>query len=356
MDPKEELTKFKAKLEPQLEAYLKNKRRKYADISRFTRNFFENIAEFTLRGGKRLRPALLYHSYKLFGGTKEKEIIRLSIFVELIQSYLLIHDDIFDRAGTRRKGPSFHKIYEKFSVENGWGDASHFGTSLGILGGDVAAQLANDIITNADFLEGRKNKVLGLVNELTTHVLIGQIEDFILAFKSEYRERDIMKIHHYKTANYTFDMPMRSGAILAGVKSSGTDMDALREYSKYAGVAFQIRDDILGIFGDEDKTGKPSISDIKEGKKTLLVLKAEQNASRRQLSVLKNLLGKKNLIDKEANEFRKVIIDTSSLEYSKTKCREYVNKAKKSLEKIKHRNDSWAFLYALADYLVVRDL
>lgn len=356
MDPREELTKFRVKFEPLLESYLKNKRREYAKVSSFTRNFFSDIAEFTLRGGKRLRPALLFHGYRLFGGNRDDEIIKLSIFIELIQSYLLIHDDIFDRSATRRKGPAFHKIYEKFSIENGWGDSAHFGTALGILAGDVAAQLANDVIVNSSFLESRKNKVIEIVNELTTNVLIGQIEDFILPFKNDYRERDIMKIHHYKTATYTFDMPLRSGSILAGVNDKDKNMDALRKYAKYAGIAFQIRDDILGIFGEEDKTGKPSNSDIKEGKKTLLVFKAEQNASRRQLSTIKDLLGKKNLIEKEANIFREIIVDTGSLEYSKIKCKQYVDKAKRSLEEIKQRNNSWDFLSGLADYLVMREV
>lgn len=356
MNPKEELEKFKNEFDLELENYLHSKESNYKEVSPFVFQIFKNITEFTLRGGKRLRPALLFHAYSLFGGNNKKEIIKLSVFVELIQSYLLIHDDIFDHADTRRGGATLHKIYEKLSIERGWGDASHFGITLGILAGDIASQLANDLITNSDFIDGRKNKVLSIVSTLTTDVLIGQIEDFILSFKTDYKEQDIEKIHSLKTVAYTFDMPLLAGAVLAGKNENDSDTIALKEYAKFAGAAFQIRDDILGIFGDEEKTGKPSLSDIKEGKKTLLTLKAEENANKKQLSVIKNLLGKKNLIEKEAKAFREIIIETGALDYSKSKCQRYVDSAKNELGKIKIINNNKDFLISLADYLVIRDI
>lgn len=356
MDPKSKLEHFKVGFDIELQKYLLSKEEEYKEISPFIYDFFKNISEFTLRGGKRLRPALLNCAYLLFGGDKKDEITKLSVFVELIQSYLLIHDDIFDNSDTRRKGPTFHKIYENYSINNGWQDSSHFGISLGVLGGDVALQLVNDIITKSDFLDGRKNRVLGLVTKLTTDVLIGQIQDFILPFKEMYSEADIAQIHFYKTATYTFYMPLLSGAYLAGMEDNDENIVYLKEYAKFAGMAFQVRDDILGVFGDEEKTGKPSVSDIKEGKKTLLILKAEENANESDLSTIKSLLGKKSLTDEEAEEFRNIIIRTGSLDYSKAKSEEYVTHAKNLLEKIKIRNEQWEFLNELANYLILRDI
>lgn len=356
MNPKDELERFKGIFDEELKTYLRSKEKEYRDISPFVYELFKNISEFTLRGGKRLRPALVYHGYRLFGDDKEKELVELSMFVELVQTYLLIHDDIFDRASIRRNGPTFHKIYEKIATENEWGDTSHFGNTVGILGGDMASSLFNEVIINSDFPDDRKNKVLGVVTNLVANVLIGQIEDFIMMFKTDFTEEDVEKIFLYKTVKYTFEMPLLSGAILAGRDVDEKDVMVLKEYSRFAGMAFQLRDDILGIFGDEQKTGKPSTSDIEEGKKTLLVLRAEKEATEDQKAILNNLLGKNNLTEKEADDFRKVIIDTGSLEYSKDKCKEYVSNAKRALLNVELRNTSWDFLNSLADYMVVRNI
>lgn len=356
MNPKAELERFKGLFDKELENYLREKEENYKNISPFVFEFFKNISEFTLRGGKRLRPALVYHAYRLFEDDKEEEIIKLSIFVELIQTSLLIHDDIFDRAATRRKGLTFHKIYEEASVKNDYNDPLHFGNTLGILGGDIAAQLSNELITNSDFPADRKNKVLSIVASLTTDVLIGQIEDFIITFKENYQEEDIEKIFLFKTVKYTFEMPLLTGAILAGKKEDDKDIMALKEYAKFAGMAFQLRDDILGTFGDEEKMGKPATSDIEEGKKTLLVLRAQQNANELQQQILKTVLGKRNLSEKEAKDFRDVLVNTGSLNYSKNKCDEYISKAKDALLAIESQGPSKDFLSSLADYMVVRNI
>lgn len=356
MNPKVELERFKSIFDEELEKYLRRKEEEYKNISPFVSELFKNISEFTLRGGKRLRPALVYHAYRLFKDDKEEELIKLSIFVELLQTSLLIHDDIFDRAATRRKGLSFHKIYEDMASKNNWDDSSHFGNTLAILGGDISSQLTNELIISSDFPLDRKNEVLDIVASLTIDVLLGQVEDFLMIYNEEFDENDIERVFQLKTVKYTFEMPLLAGLILSGKQKDDNAVRIVKEYAKFAGMAFQLRDDILGVFGEEEKIGKPSKSDIEEGKRTLLVLKATQFANEGQLRTLKELLGKKNISDEELKEFRRVITDTGSLEYSKNKCEEYINKAKHALSQLEAEETSLGFLKSLADYMLLRDI
>lgn len=358
IEPRDLLKLYKEKVDVVLEKYLNEKVAEFKIVSDFAGKFTQDLAEFTLRGGKRFRPALIYYGYKLFGGKNDDEIIKLSIYIELIQSFLLIHDDIMDRALLRRGGTTVHKIYEKCSQENHFNDDTHFGMTMGILSGDLANQLALEIIGESNFPLEFKNELIKLVAKEISKVCFGQIHDILLNydFPVNYTEDDILKVHYYKTATYTYRLPLFSGAILAGANKS--DLELLDGYAMPSGVAFQIRDDVLGVFGEIDETGKDVKGDLIEGKKTLLVTEAYKNADATQKIGLKRLIGKKDLTDEEADIVRDIFRKTGSLAYSVAKCQEQIEKAKTALSKLKGKEETEAFhfLNGIADYMLIRNV
>lgn len=357
ISPEDEINRYKEKIEPILKSYFDDKIQEFDNISPFIKEFIEHLSEFTLRGGKRFRAALIYYSYKLFGGKDDNEIIKLSIFIELIQSFLLIHDDIMDRSSLRRGGKTIHKIYEEFSLKHKFKDDFHIGNTMGILSGDLANQFALEIIGNSNFPLQNKNELIKLVaNEIAT-VCFGQIHDILLNYNYplNYAEDDILRVHYYKTATYTYRLPLFAGAILAGANDE--DLKLLNDYAMPSGVAFQVRDDILGVFGKSDETGKEDTGDLIEGKKTLLVLEVLKKGTDEQKSKLELYLGKKDLNDTEANEVRTIMKDTGALDYSIKKCEDEISKAKIALQKFSNMNQvAYEFLESIADYMIIRNV
>jgi geranylgeranyl diphosphate synthase type I len=356
MDFKSQLLEHRDKVNLELEAYFKKKIVAYEGISEFASKFIRDLAEFTLRGGKRLRPALMYHAYKLFGGENDEELIKISCFLELLQSYLLIHDDIMDRSSLRRGRATIHKIYEKFSEEQSLQDDEHFGCSMAILSGDLASHLALEIVTDADFPHENLTRLNNLVSHEISKTYFGQIHDILLTYNypKNYKEDDVLKMEYYKTGIYTFRLPLLSGAILAGAEEE--DFDKIHKYAAPCGVAFQIRDDILGVFGKSKKTGQETKSDLIEGKKTLLVTEAYKNCDDAQRVILDDYIGKKDLTNAEADELRQVFKDTGALDYANQKCEELIGEAREALVQLDHEvTEAYDFLNGILDFLLKRE-
>lgn len=348
-EAKKILQGYKEDIEPILEEFFAEKCNSHEG---FNKLFFESLCEFTLRGGKRLRPALMYYTFKSFSKEDSYEVKKVSVFLELIQSFLLIHDDIMDKSKLRRGGKTTHKIFEEYSSKNGYNDTKHFGNSMAILNGDLACLLAYEIINSSSLDEKVKTELTTFVSQEISKVIFGQIQDILLEHKSEYTQGDILEVHENKTAVYTFRLPMLSGALVAN--ASKEEMDILDEYAMSCGVAFQIRDDILGVFGTEKTLGKETTSDISENKKTFLTSYAYEKANNEQKEIMDSILGKANLEKEEVEKFKQVIEETGSLQYSIEKSEQYVKKAKTAIKKLGNEKDI-SFLNSIADYLLVRD-
>jgi geranylgeranyl diphosphate synthase, type I len=179
--------------------------------------------------------------------------------------------------------------------------------------------------------------------------------DVIMGYSGRATEEQILKMHEGKTARYTFEGPAHLGCLLAG-----GDEEILKSFSDYAlplGKAFQIRDDVLGVFGDEKKLGKPVGSDITEGKQTLLVLKALESGDKNQKELIKRYLGRKNLTEKEIEGFRQVVRETGSLDYSQKLAEKFVSESLDSLSKIDFKNEeAKTFFKGIAEYMVKREI
>lgn len=357
MNVKQALKDYQKKVDIEIDKFFQEEREKAASVSPIASMALERLAEYSLRPGKRLRPALVFYGYKLFGGKEDDEAIKASIFIEILHAYLLIHDDVMDEDSMRRGEATMHEIYadEHRRLYKKY-EAAHFGESMAICLGDVGCHYAMQSLAAAKFPAQEKTDAMLKLHEQIVTVGYGQMLDVMSTVMADedVTEEYIMNVHKYKTAVYTYETPLMVGAKLAGASES--DQKVLTDYSIPAGIAFQIQDDILGMFGDEKKLGKGNLSDLREGKHTLLITKALENASKEATETIKSALGNPEVTQEESDEVRQIIRDTGSLQYSIDTSVKYVKQAKAALEqRPKWKNESREFLDGIADYMIHRE-
>ena len=361
-DAKETLKKFVSKIEKELESYFNYEIAHAFGVSRkekeLSTHILKHIKEHNLRPAKRLRGSFVYYGYKLLNGKAGKDILKAAMSIELIHTALLMHDDFMDQDDTRRGLPTTHEYYKTYHINKNFRfHPQHYGESMAVTVGDVALLLGHEILGESNFNNERKlhalNRTLrGIVN--TGH---GQAFDITLEGKGIASEKDITDLHLAKTAIYTYENPLHIGAILAGAKSK--DLELISEYAIPGGVAFQLQDDILGLYGDPKKTGKPAHSDLRQGKMTLLIIKALEFGNKNQQESLKEIWGKRDLSESEANEARKIVSDTGSLEYSHKISVKWAKKAQKAIPEMKRKKwnkEAMYYLDGIAQYMIEREV
>ena len=355
MDAKAELQNYKKIIDRKLAEYFAKRVEEAKDIDALAVQAVKNIRDLTLAGGKRLRAAFMYWGYKAAGGRDYDKIIEASMSIELTHIFLLIHDDIIDRDSFRHGVPTMHKVYEKMArrlyLKK---DSKHFGDSMAIILGDMAAAAGNEIIFNSRFTPEKILKALDKLQKIVSVTVTGEMADVVLEMRGKASEKEVLRVHENKTAKYTIEGPLHLGALLAGAKR-----ELLRDFSAYAvpvGIAFQIQDDILGVFGSEKKLGKPVCSDLREGKQTLLISKALEKGNRLDRKTIKQLLGNKNVSSREIENFREIVKKTGSLAYSQDLAKNLVEKGKRALEKSEIQKDARSFMIGIADYIVNREV
>lgn len=306
------------------------------------KNIIEKIEEYTLRGGKRIRPVLMIFGYKLYNGKNIEEIIKASAALELVQSYLLIHDDIIDESLLRRGKSTIHKILEKEYNDK------KIGTDLSIIAGDLADSYSVELINSSDFDEKLKYKAIVKLSEIIEYTGYGQVLDILSAYQTANFEENLLLIHKYKTAKYTIEGPLILGGLLAGE----TDFDLISKYAINVGIAFQLQDDILGLFGDEKALGKPVTSDLEEGKKTLLIIKILENTSSEEKKKILKILGSKNISLTELKYVQNLAVKTGSLKYSQDMSERLITEAITVIKDLKIQEKE--FLVEFANYVISR--
>ena len=230
----------------------------------------KRLQDFTLQG-KMIRGALVILSYLMFSRKPLGPVKQLAAAIELVQSALLIHDDIMDRDTTRRGGHSIFHQYSLLAEKQGIGEPVHYGESLGICVGDIAFFLAFEILAKLDIDPVIRQRIQASWSRTFTTVGLAQIQDMYLSSANrEVSEEVIIDLYRTKTACYTFSLPLVTGATAAGRDTAITQ--ALEQIGELLGIAFQIKDDELDLFGTEMETGKPVGTDMEEGKKTLFHL------------------------------------------------------------------------------------
>lgn len=305
-----------------------------------------NIKEFSLRKSKLIRPVLAVFGFKCVNNSGEEAVLNSCVSIELVHDYLLIHDDIMDEAVLRRGKPAFHKLYEK-------NYSAKLAEAHAVLAGDILAAFANEPILNSAFPDGLKLRALSKLNRIVIDTGFGQLVDMVVGSKKDFAEEDVELIHTFKTAKYTVEGPLHLGAILGG--ASEAELKVLSDYAIPVGRAFQIQDDILGVFGSEEKLGKSVTSDIVEGKKTLLVWKALEKAGKEDRKFILGCLENKNLSLNDFNKLKKIFAGSGALDYSKEKARQLAEQGKKAILASGFSAEGKTFLVEMADYLINRE-
>lgn len=316
----------------------------YAWLSKKVPSLNPHAKAFILscKGGKKIRGALINLGYKIAGG-KLEGILDIAAAYEIFHSSILAHDDVIDQSPVRRGRPSLYRAL----------GGGHHGISQTISLGDLGFFLATKIISQSDFEDKEKVYALEYFAKTTIDTALGEMLDVELPYLDKKRQKsDVLVIMKYKTARYSVSSPLQLGAILAG-----GDKELIRElgvFGENLGIAFQIHDDILGVFGEEEELGKSNKSDIEEGKNTLLIVQALKKANNSELKILKKYYGKGKISHKPLNKIRKIFEDTKALQYAQKEALNYTNQAKKVIPGITKNPKMSKLLEHMAEYLVER--
>lgn len=259
------LTEARNLVATHLSDYISLARRETLTFEPWGPDVADRLKEYSLRG-KMIRGALVGFAYRLFHGEGEMPAacVEAGVAMELLQSFLLIHDDIMDQDAIRRGGPAIHSQYAAQAPRPGTAD--QYGLSLGICSGDISAFLAMERLATLDAEEPVRNRIVSLVAREISLVGLAQMQDVHHGYVEDAPDTAILNVYTYKTGRYTFSLPLMIGALLAGADESS--VHALSRFGEQAGRIFQIRDDQLGLFGTGGEIGKPAGSDIREDKKT----------------------------------------------------------------------------------------
>lgn len=355
MDFKGTLSEFKKKVDREIEIFFDEKIKEISQKDAWATEGMEYVKKLALTGGKRLRPALMYWGYKACGGKEEEKIIKAAVGIELTHIFLLIHDDIIDRSDRRHGIETVNFWAERKGKEMfEAGDMRRFGYSIATILGDMTYNWAIQAIIEADLDAEKTLQVLRYLQSVVATTCIGESQDVVIEYKSNVKEEEIIQMLINKTAKYTFEGPLCLGAKLAAA-----DNEILKSFSDYSipvGIAFQIQDDILGVFGSEEKLGKSVASDIVEGKKTVLTAKVFSDGNIFQQERLRDLLGKKDIDSNGINEFQQIVMDSGALKYAKQTAKEYARKGIDVIDKSKIETEAKDFLKAMAEYIINREI
>jgi len=304
------------------------------------------IGRLVLAGGKRLRPAFCYWGFVGSGGDPQAaNVIDAGGALELLHAFALFHDDVMDGSTTRRGEPTTHTVFiEEHRKGSLAGEARRYGEGVAILVGDLAFVYA-DLLMN-----GASPQAWAMWNELRVELNFGQYLDMVGSATSERRREKAERICRYKSGKYTIERPLHLGALLANPTCGEAHLAALSRYGLPLGDAFQMRDDVLGAFGETSVTGKPVGDDLREGKPTPLMAIAVSRATPAQRTTL-DLVGSTHLTDSQVEEVQDAIRATGALDELEGQITSLTDSAIASLDDIDLTDEARSELVALANYV-----
>lgn len=305
------------------------------------------VINFILSSGKRIRPIIAYNTYISNGGKNKKEALKICCALEILHSYLLIHDDVIDNDEIRRGEMTVWKYY----YEKRYRDIET-ARNIAILSGNLLHALINKLIVESKFSHKIKCQIINQMS-ITNHIVnMGQIRDLELQYQNNFSKKEIMKMYQEKTSSYTIETPIMLGAILAQSNKKTTDL--LLKYAKLIGIAYQIQDDILGSFGEQEISGKSTQNDIIKKKKTLLLAETMDLANRNQQRILQAIYKKNKLNQQDVKNIKNIMIQSGALKKTQTKLARMVKTAKNIINNSNYTHDQKEFFIWLADYSLSR--
>lgn len=358
---RQELKLFQQKFEPFFLDYLSQKKRSIDAFTTDTLGVHDLISDLSTRQAKRLRASFAYFVYKMCGGTDEQPPLQLGIFLELIHTYLLIIDDIMDQGTLRRGQPTAHQHFEQAFPNLSHNNysrthAEHFGISIAMNAGVLACHYAYELLADIDLSNQSRDRILRLSNQNLTKTGYGQIRDITNSILAEISEDEIFETLSLKSGIYTYSNPIAIGALAAGV-SDKHSLQQLENYAIPGGIAFQIQDDIIGMFSETDEMGKSSLDDMREGKFTLLVQHSFAHADASQTHILNSVLGNPEATQEDLLTLRELMKDLGSYDYARSKAQELTDQALAALDTLP---DSWNsegidYLRGISTYVINRN-
>lgn len=313
---------LRPRVEKALSGFLAGQRDRLSAIDEALVPVANALDSFVLRGGKRLRPAFGYWAYRGAGGPDSEQVITALAALELVHASALIHDDVIDASDTRRGDPSVHQQFAAVHRDAGWrGDPASFGDAAAILLGDLCLVWSDELLDGCGLDPYPLSRGRAVFDRMRSEISVGQYLDVIAQSSGiaqsggEVPERraieQAIKVAHFKSAKYTVEGPLLFGAALAGAPAALVGV-----YSAYGlplGEAFQLRDDVLGVFGDPALTGKPAGDDLREGKRTYLVAVAFAAAGPADRAALCAGLGRPDLDPSGVARLQEIITRTGAL-------------------------------------------
>jgi geranylgeranyl diphosphate synthase type I len=303
---------FRARLDEALAGFVEARRPLATGISPDLGPVLDALLDFLGAGGKRLRPMLCYWGWRGAGGRDGDDVVPAAAAVELFHAFALIHDDVIDESDRRRGRPTVHHRFAALHRDSGWhGCPRQFGLSAAVLLGDIGLSWCEELFAQCGGPPPSVAAATALFRLLRTEALAGQYLDVLEQASGDGDPARAAAIVRYKTAKYTVERPLQIGAALAG--GSPAMLDRLSEFGLPLGQAFQLRDDVLGVFGDPAQTGKPVGDDLRQGKQTLLVTLARHRADATQLATIRDLFGRPDLTRTGVDRLRAVLVETGAL-------------------------------------------
>lgn len=343
------LVAYQSRLESALDEYLAKQAESAEVIGASTREISDPLRQFVGRGGKRIRPALVHFAYRAAGGEDERSL-PLEMAVELLHTYLLIHDDIMDRAEMRRGEPAAHRLYADFHRANGWaGDSGRHGEAVAILLGDLAHSHAVSLFLSSAVDSRHDRRVSDRFSEMCREVVIGQYLEMTAPYRRQLDRDDLMTILRLKSGRYSVERPLQLGALLAGAPEHL--VEALARYGLALGEAFQLQDDLLGVFGDLEEVGKPVGGDLAEGKFTVLIQSALERADEDGKQAIYACLEREDPTTDEIAEVRDIVERVGARQHVESMVEERLTRSSKELRSLQLSGEGQVFLSGLIGYL-----
>jgi geranylgeranyl diphosphate synthase, type I len=348
------LTEYSKEVHLTLEDFFKRQEVQAKEIDTTLVDSLAVLREFSLRGGKAVRPYLVSLAYSMAGGASNPELIKVASAIDLHHKHLLILDDIADRDQERYGGPTVEWAYKKiFSKIK---DADHRSRTFAMMDGVWLGALSKELLLESSFEPSKLLDCLKILNTIMFRdTLAGwQIHGLECDKKiSQVTPEEFTKGLELVTARYTFEGPFKIGLKLAGNQDLKLE-SALTEYSQKVGTAFQIHDDILGLFGDSEKTGKPVGNDVREGKKTLLIQYAYTHSERKTQEFLESVVGNAGISPEEINKVQEIVKVSGALEDSVKIEKKMIDEGVRALSSLPDSSEK-RILIELAHFVIQRD-
>jgi geranylgeranyl diphosphate synthase type I len=308
--------------------------------------------------GKRLRATLVKLGFDMTGGVSNDAVYDVALAYEIFQTAILAHDDIIDKSPLRRGKPTLHKALESHGREflSPQKNMAHYGLSQTICLGDMGLYMAIQLIADSDFEPTIKNKAISYFTQTVIDTIAGELLDVELPYVLDPHNitaDDLMSVCRYKTARYTITGPLMLGSLLAN--ASDYTRDAIKNFGDHLGIAFQLKDDLLGIFGDEKTIGKSVTSDCEEGKITLLYRYAMEHATAEQKDLLNAHYGTGALSAETHAHIIAVFTDTNAKKHVEDLMQDYADKALSFIPDITSDDRYRQLLTDFTHYMIKRD-